>query len=64
MWDSEGDGWNKNILGFLLNGEIFTTFGNDFDEGSEFTQTVSLPVGHFYQIVVVQKGPWSSEVGF
>ena len=65
MSDSQGDGWNGNIFGFKQNGGIVATFGNKFTSGRSFGPvTVAIPGNILTQIVVVQYGFWTYEVGF
>ena len=65
MYDSYGDGWNGNILGFRQNGNIIATFGSEFTFGKLYGPlTVKIPGNLLTQIVVVQYGSWRNEIGF
>lgn len=65
MNDSFGDGWNGNIFGFKQNNIIIGSFGNNFTTGKTFGPVnVTLPSLVQTQIVVVQFGNWTEEIGF
>jgi hypothetical protein len=65
MSDSWGDGWNGNIFGFKQNGAIVATFGTGFSSGRSFGPvTVTIPGNVLTQIIVVQYGYYTNEVGF
>ena len=65
MSDSWGDGWNGNILGFRQNGAIVATFGTGFSSGFSFGPVfVKIPGNELTQIIVVQYGLYTKQIGF
>lgn len=65
MTDSYGDGWNGNIIGIRQNNYIVATFGNDFKTGKTFgPSNITISANFNAEIVVAQKGSYTSEVGF
>jgi hypothetical protein len=65
MTDSFGDGWNGNILGIRQNGIIVGTFGQNFRTGRTTTPAIiTINSTIETQIVVVQKGNFTHEIGF
>lgn len=65
MTDSYGDGWEGSILGFKQNGVVIAQFGNGFANGKTFGPSiVTIPGNINTEIVVFQKGDYTSEVGF
>lgn len=65
MVDSKGDGWNGNVLAFKQENVIVATFGSGFESGKTYgPQTVRIKNNVQTQIVVVQKGNFTNQVGF
>jgi len=65
LTDSFGDGWNDNVLGFRQGGTIVGTFGEYFTNGFSYGPVyVALNHNVLTEIVVVNIGEYTSEVGF
>lgn len=52
MYDSWGDGWNGNILGFAQGASIVATFGESFTDGFSATKSVNIPTKVSTDVVV------------
>lgn len=64
MTSQNGGGWGGNILGFKQNNVVVATFGQSFIDGSSAPLKLAINSNVTTQIVVVQKGNFTSEIGF
>lgn len=64
MGDTYGDGWNGNILGIKQNNKIVAVFGENFTWGYSATQSIQIPAGVTYSVVVSSYGYWRYEISF
>ena len=64
MYDSWGDGWNGNILGFAQGASIVATFGESFTDGFSATKSVNIPTKVSTDVVVQSFGTYQNEISF
>ena len=65
MTSQNGGGWGGNILGFKQNNVVVATFGQSFIDGpSSAPLKLAINSNVTTQIVLVQKGNFTSEIGF
>jgi hypothetical protein len=65
MSSRSGNGWGGNILGFKQNNVVVATFGSNFTYGaSSDSFQITIKSNVTTQIVVVQRGNFTSDIGF